>query len=119
MRWTAGRKSSGLSAARANSGRAVRITSQRSWPTFCNCRHIMNPPTGNASRRLSVRHTTRYTYDRPVTRSSHRLRLRPITDRKQTVLDHVLEVSLPVQKIEYDDVFGNMIDQFEITEPYT
>ena len=45
-----------------------------------------------ATRRLQVRHTTRYTYDRPVTRSAHRLHLRPIDDWKQTVLSYRLQV---------------------------
>jgi transglutaminase-like putative cysteine protease len=71
------------------------------------------------TRLLNVRHTTRYTYDKPVARSSHRLRLRPITDRKQTVLDYTLEVSSPTQPIEFEDVFGNNIVRFDITEPYT
>jgi transglutaminase-like putative cysteine protease len=71
------------------------------------------------SRRLQIRHETRYAYDAPVTRSVHRLHLRPFDDWKQTVLSYQLTVEPGVQVIEYEDVFGNWTTRFEITEPYT
>jgi len=71
------------------------------------------------TRRLSVRHCTRYTYDRPVRRSSHELHLRPIDDWQQTVLGYRLHVSPAVQLIEYEDVFGNWAGRFSVAEPYT
>ncbi len=70
-------------------------------------------------RRLSVRHTTRYTYDRPVTRSTHRLHLRPVTDFRQNVLEHSLQITSPADLIDYEDVFGNRTYRFELTAPYT
>jgi transglutaminase-like putative cysteine protease len=70
-------------------------------------------------RRLEVRHSTRYTYDRPVTRSTHKLHLRPVTDRRQSVREFHLDISPQVQLIEYDDVFGNAAARFEMREPYT
>jgi transglutaminase-like putative cysteine protease len=72
-----------------------------------------------STRRLRVRHLTRYTYDRPVARSTHRLHLRPIDDWKQTVIAHSLKITPAVNSIEYEDVFGNWCTRFEITEPYT
>jgi transglutaminase-like putative cysteine protease len=75
----------------------------------------MNRPT----RRVSIRHTTRYSYDAPVTRSTHRLHLKPITDWRQTVVDYKLTISQPTQLIEYEDVFGNPGARFELTHPYT
>ncbi|MDB5173763.1 MAG: hypothetical protein JWO87_2514 [Phycisphaerales bacterium] len=71
------------------------------------------------NRKLSVRHTTRYTYDQPVHRSAHRVHLRPVIDERQSVLSHSLDISVPVEPIKYDDVFGNATARFEITEPYT
>jgi transglutaminase-like putative cysteine protease len=68
---------------------------------------------------LQVRHTTHYTYDRPVQRSSHRLRLRPIADHKQRLLDYTLRVEPEVAQIEYEDVFGNFVTRFDISTPYT
>ena len=70
-------------------------------------------------RRLRVRHTTRFTYDRPVHRSLHRVHLRPVDDWKQTVLSHHLSLSPEVPTIEFEDVFGNWATRFEINQPYT
>jgi transglutaminase-like putative cysteine protease len=72
-----------------------------------------------ATRRLSVKHTTRYTYDKPVQRSVHRLHLRPVEDWKQNVFSYRLKIEPEVQVIEYEDVFGNWATRFEVAEPYT
>jgi transglutaminase-like putative cysteine protease len=72
------------------------------------------------TRRLLVRHTTRYTYDRPVARSTHRLHLRPITDLRQSCVEHKLSVSAHTSPvIEFEDVFGNRCCRFDINEPYS
>src|SRR5262245_16127936 len=71
------------------------------------------------TRRLRVRHVTRYTYNRPVTRSTHRLHLKPITDWRQHVVDYKLTISQPTQVIEYEDVFGNPAARFELTSPFS
>ncbi len=71
-----------------------------------------------STRLLEVVHATRYSYDRPVTRSVHRLHLRPITDRRQHVLEFDLKISPHVKLVEYDDVFGNAAARFELKEPY-
>src|SRR5438874_4030609 len=68
--------------------------------------------------RLRVRHTTRYSYDRSIARSTHRVHLRPMDDWKQTVVAYQLKVSQRVQEIEYEDVFGNWATRFEINKPY-
>lgn len=72
-----------------------------------------------ASRRLRIRHTTRYTYDAPIARSSHRLHLRPIDEWRQSVAAYRLEVTPSVPLIEFEDVFGNWTQRFDIAEPYT
>jgi transglutaminase-like putative cysteine protease len=71
------------------------------------------------SRTLRVRHVTRYTYEAPVTRSVHRLHVRPITDWRQRVLCHTLAIEPDAPRVEYEDVFGNWSTRFEITHPYT
>ena len=68
---------------------------------------------------LEVRHLTRYTYDRPVQRSTHKLHVRPVMDRRQIVREYCLQISPAVQLIEYDDVFGNAAARFEMHEPYS
>src|SRR5690242_12735061 len=76
---------------------------------------------GTPRRHLRVRHTTRYAYDRPVRRSTHRLHLRPVDDFRQRVLDYRLQITTagPVDVIDYEDVFGNRAERFELTTPYT
>src|SRR5687768_6674009 len=72
-----------------------------------------------STRRLRIRHTTRYSYDQPIARSTHRLHLRPIDEWRQNVLTYQLRLEPNVPVIEYEDVFGNWATRFEINEPYT
>ena len=72
-----------------------------------------------ATRRLRIRHTTRYTYDGPIQRSTHRLHLRPIDDWRQNLLLYQLSTSQNVPVVEYEDVFGNFAQRFEANQPYT
>jgi transglutaminase-like putative cysteine protease len=75
--------------------------------------------TPTTTRRLHVRHASHYTYDQPIARSAHRLHVRPIHDRRQSLLSHRLEIVPDVQPIEYEDVFGNWTTRFDIQQPYT
>src|SRR5688500_977238 len=71
------------------------------------------------TRRLRIRHETKYTYDRPVERSTHRLHLRPIDEWRQSVLSYRLTLTPEVPVIEFEDVFGNWMTRFEVAQPYT
>ncbi|XXX74271.1 transglutaminase family protein [Sorangium sp. So ce134] len=71
------------------------------------------------TRKLRVVHTTRYTYDRPVERSVHKLHLCPRGDRDQRVLSHTLTLDPRAPTVEREDAFGNLVTRFEITSPYT
>ena len=76
--------------------------------------------TVNKTRRLKIRHTTTYAYDKPVQHSLHALHLRPVHDWKQSVLSHALTISPHnPQVVEYEDVFGNWGVNFELFAPYT
>ena len=81
--------------------------------------HATITKDGVGSRRLMVRHATHYSYDVPVQRSSHRLHLRPILDVRQRVLSHTLTITPPALTLESEDVFGNAMVTFDVTEPYT
>jgi transglutaminase-like putative cysteine protease len=72
-----------------------------------------------STRRLRIRHTTCYSYDQPIRRSVHRLHLRPIDDARQNLLLYQLAIEPHVQVIEYEDVFGNWSQRFDLNEPYT
>ncbi len=84
-------------------------------PHWVNRMDNISTPT----RRLRIRHSTRYTYDLPVQRSSHRLHLRPVDDWKQTVLRYNFTVTPSAPVLDIEDVFGNWATQFEIIQPYT
>ncbi|MCA9563590.1 MAG: class II glutamine amidotransferase, partial [Myxococcales bacterium] len=56
---------------------------------------------------LRVTHKTAYTYEQASEQSEHVLRLRPVNDVFQTVLEFDLEVSPECTKQYYQDVFGN------------
>ena len=72
----------------------------------------------SAPRLLRVVHETLYEYEQPVERSSHRLLLRPLSDRYQQVLDHRLVVEPDVHRAAFEDVFGNAALGLEIDSPY-
>ena len=72
-----------------------------------------------ASRRVVVRHATRYQYDRPIQRSQHRIHLPAMHDWKQNVRSFRLQITPEAPLIEYEDVFGNWTARFEIDQPYS
>ena len=76
------------------------------------------PPLVN-SRRLTVTHTTRFTYNQPIQHSKHCVHLRPIDDVYQRVANYRLQVVPATGIVEFEDVFGNWASRFEIHGPYT
>ncbi|MGB5811842.1 MAG: class II glutamine amidotransferase [Polyangiales bacterium] len=74
--------------------------------------------TSGRSRTYVVTHETLYRYDTPVETSSHTVRLQPVRDLGQDVQEYKLEVSPPGQAFSYEDVFGNHVLSFQITQPY-
>jgi transglutaminase-like putative cysteine protease len=71
------------------------------------------------SRTYTVTHLTSYRYSAPVGESTHVFRLRPVHDRYQEVLEHVLTVSVPGRSWEVEDVFGNQVVHYEVNQAYT
>jgi transglutaminase-like putative cysteine protease/predicted glutamine amidotransferase len=69
--------------------------------------------------RWRVKHRTSYKYVKPVERSSHVIRLTPVDDRLQHVLEHDLRISVAGQIKDYDDVFGNRSRRLLIEQPFT
>jgi transglutaminase-like putative cysteine protease len=61
----------------------------------------------DASRVLRTVHRSVYTYTSPVLHSSHVLRLRPVHDEYQQVLDFHLVVEPDESPVPFEDVFGN------------
>ena len=70
-------------------------------------------------RTYDITHETVYRYQTPVETSSHTVRLQPVRDLTQDVLEYKLEISPPGQAYSYEDVFGNHVLSFQISQPYT
>jgi transglutaminase-like putative cysteine protease/predicted glutamine amidotransferase len=56
---------------------------------------------------LHTIHETKYTYDNYVNLSKHNIRMKPVTDIKQKILDFSLDISVSCEQEDYEDVFGN------------
>ncbi len=93
-------------------------------PTVRTARTVPHP-VASPQRQLDVLHRTVYRYQRAVERSTHNLRLEPVHDHLQRVLQHAVRVTLDgealttVQRAAYDDVFGNRAQRLLIERPYT
>ncbi|MBC7794259.1 MAG: class II glutamine amidotransferase, partial [Clostridia bacterium] len=68
---------------------------------------------------MRVTHHTTYTYKNPVERSIHTLRLTPMHDRLQQVLENRLSVSVDGQSRDYEDVHGNRVRRLLLETPFT
>ena len=66
-----------------------------------------------------ITHETVYRYETPVETSTHTVRLQPVRDLTQDVLEYKLEISPPGQAFSYEDVFGNHVLSFQISQPYS
>ena len=76
-------------------------------------------PARLEDRILQIVHETTYSYETPVERSSHRILLRPVEDRRQQVESFTLDITPSDARISYEDVFGNSAIGVEITTPYS
>lgn len=72
----------------------------------------------SSERILDIIHTTKYTYEFPVNLSKHNIRMKPIVDPKQRILNYDLSISVACEKEEYTDVFGNDVVFLKTKEPY-
>lgn len=64
--------------------------------------------------RLKITHKTEYVYDQPVPYTLQRLRLTPLTDRSQTVLDWTVSVEGAAVEATFNDQFGNLTELVSI-----
>jgi transglutaminase-like putative cysteine protease/predicted glutamine amidotransferase len=82
-------------------------------------RHASSRPEKAEIKRFEIVHRTQYTYAQPVERSTHLLRLSPVHDRLQTLLENSIHVSVDGQQRDYEDVFGNNVRRLLIDTPFT
>jgi transglutaminase-like putative cysteine protease/predicted glutamine amidotransferase len=69
--------------------------------------------------RYDVVHRTVYRYERPVERSMHAFRLRPVHDDAQNLESFDLHVSVDGVSRDYQDVFGNWVRRLVVDTPFT
>ena len=69
--------------------------------------------------RYDVVHRTVYRYERPVERSMHMFRLRPVHDDLQTLEAFDLAVSAGGVMCDYQDVFGNAVRRLDVDTPFS
>jgi transglutaminase-like putative cysteine protease/predicted glutamine amidotransferase len=88
-------------------------------PSFVTRARPVHHTARSEVRRYEVLHHTTYRYQSSVERSSHLLRLFPVHDRLQTVHACRLEVSVPGQQRDFEDVFGNRVRRLLLDTPFT
>jgi len=69
-------------------------------------------------RRYDLLHRTTYRYLKPVERSMHILRLKPVNDPLQALRAYHLHVSAPGDSRDYEDVFGNQTHRVLVETPF-
>ncbi len=70
-------------------------------------------------RLYDVTHLTEYKYSEPVEHSEHAFRLSPMVDHDQIIMQGGVEISVPGEKLHFEDVFGNESIHYSISKPYT
>jgi transglutaminase-like putative cysteine protease len=107
-------------------GAVVRDVAPQVAPAPGGKRPASLPPTRperrEAARRpaalLSTVHKTTYRYSTPVERSTHLLRLFPVHDRLQRLIESEVTISVEGRSLDFDDVFGNRARRVVIETPY-
>jgi transglutaminase-like putative cysteine protease/predicted glutamine amidotransferase len=86
-------------------------------------RSVQAAPRAAEPKTLKIVHRTTYRYEQRVERSRHVIKLVPVHDRVQRLLEHSLVLSLDGEphegkRIDFDDVFGNRARLVVIERPY-
>jgi transglutaminase-like putative cysteine protease/predicted glutamine amidotransferase len=76
-------------------------------------------PQRAEAQRLEITHRTVYRYARPVERSTHVFRLVPVHDRLQRLLRSAIDISVPGQAHDYEDIFGNQLRRLAVDTPFS
>lgn len=66
-----------------------------------------------------ITHLTEYSYSHPVEHSSHTLRLQPVEDAIQEVVQATLELTVDGELLQFDDVFDNPSIYYDIRNTYS
>ena len=95
----------------------------RAHQPACKLRSVQTAPRAAEPKTLRVVHRTVYRYTQQVERSRHVIKLVPVQDRVQSLLEHAIVLTLDGEahegkRIDFDDVFGNRARLVVIERPY-
>ncbi|SMF24890.1 class II glutamine amidotransferase [Pseudobacteriovorax antillogorgiicola] len=95
-------------------------SSSTRMPKIINVKSITRTLDGKplTYRSYRIRHITNYRYKKAVEQSSHIIRLHPVEDEVQEVVQSTLEVTVPGDQLSYEDVFGNQSIHLRLDGPY-
>jgi transglutaminase-like putative cysteine protease/predicted glutamine amidotransferase len=93
-------------------------------PSQRKVRPVQVSPKHAEPKELKIHHHTSYRYAQQVERSTHLLRLVPVVDRVQGLLEHSLTVQadgeeVEAKQVEFDDVFGNRARRIVLEQAFT
>jgi len=96
------------------------VAQPQTTQTVINVKSITHAQDGTplAYRLYDLHHETEYEYSKPVEHSTHTFRLHAVEDNVQEVLQATLEISVPGERLQFEDVFGNQSIQYTINQPY-
>ena len=81
-------------------------------------RHRVDPPRALKPRFLQITHETSYRYAEAIEESTHLLRLRPVHDMGQQLVEFDLDIEPVGTRSDFEDVFGNWISRLDVEAPY-
>jgi len=96
------------------------VAQPQTTQTVINIKAITHTQDGTplAYRMYDVLHQTEYEYSKPVEHSTHTFRLNAVEDNVQEVIQATLEISVPGERLYFEDVFGNQSIQYTINQDY-
>jgi transglutaminase-like putative cysteine protease len=68
---------------------------------------------------FKIHHATLYEYDRPVKESVNQVRIFPVADHQQRVLQFALNITNDPPVETYADYYGNQVGDFSLVQPHT
>ena len=77
------------------------------------------PPPPGALRTYPVTHTSAYAYSEPIERSLHFLRLKPVQDHAQQLLEFELSITPAGTRQDFEDVFGNQVTRLQLDTAFS
>ncbi|MCA9483755.1 MAG: class II glutamine amidotransferase [Nitrospina sp.] len=93
----------------------------KSFSKTINIKALTHAPDGIPLeyRSYDITHMTEYRYSQPVEHSTHTLRLQPVEDAIQEVIQATLELTVDGELLQFEDVFDNPSVYYDIRNTYT